>query len=94
MDSAPLPIRNLAHGVTLSEFNHAGWFHDRYLAGTNWIRAWVERFDLDTAIMRHPYKVEFELKNNIVIMPEFQSPEQWVIEISCENSEKVSYFFG
>ena len=70
MDSAPLPVRDLAHGVTLSEFNHAGWFHDRYLAGTSWVKAWVDRFGLDTAIMRHPYKVEFELKNNVVIMPE------------------------
>jgi len=92
MDSAPLPVRNLADSATLSEFNHAGWFHDRYLAGTSWIKAWAERFGLDTAIQRHPYKVEFELKNNIVIMPEFPSPEQWVIEISCENSEIVSYF--
>ena len=92
MDSAPPPIRDLANGVTLSEFNHAGWFHDRYIAGTNWIKAWAERFGLDTAIQRHPYKVEFELKNIIVIMPEFQSLEQWMIEITSENSEKVSYF--
>jgi len=92
MDLAPFPVRNLADGATLSEFNHAGWFHDRYLAGTSWIKAWAERFGLDTAIQRHPYKVEFELKNNIVIMPEFQSPEQWVIGISSENSDVVSYF--
>jgi len=92
MDLAPFPVRNLADGATLSEFNHAGWFHDRYLAGTSWIKAWAERFGLDTAIQRHPYKVEFELKNNIVIMPEFQSPEQWVIGISSENSDLVSYF--
>ncbi len=39
-----------------------------------------------------PYKVEFELKNIIVIMPEFQSHEQWMIEITSENSDKVSYF--
>jgi len=92
MDTAPPPVRNLAHSVTLSEFNHTGWFHDRFLAGTSWVKSWVDRFGLDTAIMRHPYKVEFELKNNIVIMPEFPSHEQWVIEIGCDNSEKVSYF--
>ncbi len=92
MDSAPPPVRNLADGATLSEFNHAGWFHDRYLAGTSWIKAWAERFGLDTAIQRHPHKVEFELKNNIVIMPEFPSPEQWVIEITSENSDLVYYF--
>ena len=30
MESAPPPVRDLARSVTLSEFNHAGWFHDRY----------------------------------------------------------------
>jgi len=91
MDWAPLPIRNLAGPATLNEFNHAGWFHVRYLAGTSWIKEWAERFGLDTAIQRHPHKVEFELKNNIVIMPEFPSPEQWVIEITSENSDLVYY---
>ena len=92
MDWAPLPVRNLAGPATLNEFNHAGWYHVRYLAGTSWIKEWAERFGLDTAIQRHPHKVEFELKNNIVIMPEFPSPEQWVIEITSENSDLVYYF--
>ena len=81
MEMAPPPVRDLARSVTLSEFNNAGWFHDRYIAGTSWVKAWVDRFGLDMAIMRHPLKVEIELKNNVVIIPEFPSPERWVIEI-------------
>jgi len=92
MEMAPPPVRDLARSVTLSEFNHAGWFHNRYIAGTNWVKAWLDRFGLDMAIMRHPSKVEIELKNNVVIMPEFPSPERWVIEIWCNNSEKIPYF--
>ena len=91
MESTPPPVRDLARSVTLSEFNHAGWFHDRYIAGTDWVRAWVNRFGLDMAIMRHPSRVEIELKNIIVIMPEDQSPERWVVEIGCNSSEKIPY---
>ena len=77
--------------MTLSEFNHAGWFHDRYIAGTDWVKAWVNRFGLDMAVLRHPSRVELELKNTIVIMPEEQKPERWMVTVGCNSSDRIHY---